>query len=195
MRQAWVAASLQLCWRPRFLDGSASHIIAGPNQTVSDPRCLTARCCLLTPRRQVHSEDAPGSSPWHRGAGRTAPGADGASWLDQLSEHIVQSGSVSILDGGNIAYSGRAAQRRAMSIGLIPESRLPALCILMSRFFGLLCPSTTRAVIIQEAELGLVSVAAGLVNGQGMTARALNVGMAATQTDAGDLPGLRGVPS
>ena len=39
-------------------------------------------------------------------------------WLDQLSERIGESVSVSILDGAEIIYVARAAQRRVMSIGL-----------------------------------------------------------------------------
>lgn len=49
-------------------------------------------------------------------------------WLDQLSEQIGQSTSVSILDDTEIVYLARAAQRRVMSIGLMPGSRLPAHC-------------------------------------------------------------------
>ncbi len=42
VRQAWIAASLYACWRPRRPEGAASHCIEGSNQTVSDPRCLSA---------------------------------------------------------------------------------------------------------------------------------------------------------
>lgn len=54
-------------------------------------------------------------------------------WLDQLSEQIGQSVSVSILDETEIVYVARAAQRRVMSIGLMPGSRLPAHCTSMGR--------------------------------------------------------------
>lgn len=54
-------------------------------------------------------------------------------WLDQLSDQIGQSCSVSILDEGEIVYVARAAQRRVMSIGLMPGSRLPAHCTSMGR--------------------------------------------------------------
>ncbi len=42
VRQAWIAASLHACWRPRRPEGTASHCIEGSNQTVSDPRCFSA---------------------------------------------------------------------------------------------------------------------------------------------------------
>jgi IclR family pca regulon transcriptional regulator len=54
-------------------------------------------------------------------------------FLDQLSENIDQSSSVSILDETEIVYVARAAQRRVMSISLMPGSRLPAYCTSMGR--------------------------------------------------------------
>ncbi len=54
-------------------------------------------------------------------------------FLDQLSEDIGQSTSVSILDDTEIVYVARAAQRRVMSIALMPGSRLPAYCTSMGR--------------------------------------------------------------
>lgn len=54
-------------------------------------------------------------------------------WLDQLAEQIGESCSVSILDGTEIVYLARASQKRVMSIGLMPGSRLPAHCTSMGR--------------------------------------------------------------
>ncbi|NVJ90188.1 MAG: helix-turn-helix domain-containing protein [Methylocystaceae bacterium] len=54
-------------------------------------------------------------------------------WLDQLSDQIGQSCSVAILDEVEIVYVARAAQRRVMSIGLMPGSRLPVHCTSMGR--------------------------------------------------------------
>lgn len=54
-------------------------------------------------------------------------------WLDQLSERIGQSTSVAILDEDEIVYVARAAQRKVMSITLMPGSRLPAYCTSMGR--------------------------------------------------------------
>ncbi|MCB1334825.1 MAG: helix-turn-helix domain-containing protein [Roseivivax sp.] len=135
-------------------------------------------------------------------------------WLDQLSEKIGQSCSVSILDGTEIVYMARAAQRRVMSIGLMPGSRLPAHCTSMGRVLlaalpetearavvaaSDLTPRTVRslhdpaeimaeiarvraqghAVIDQEIELGLVSLAVPILDARGRVVAALNTGMAA----------------
>lgn len=54
-------------------------------------------------------------------------------WLDRLSETLGESSSVSILDEGEIVYIARAAQRKVMSISLMPGSRLPAFCTSMGR--------------------------------------------------------------
>lgn len=53
--------------------------------------------------------------------------------LDRLSDEIGESSSVSILDGAEIVYVARAAQRKVMSIALMPGSRLPAYCTSMGR--------------------------------------------------------------
>ena len=54
-------------------------------------------------------------------------------WLDQLSEELGESSSVSVLDEGEVVYVARAAQRKVMSIALMPGSRLPAYCTSMGR--------------------------------------------------------------
>lgn len=135
-------------------------------------------------------------------------------WLDQLSEQIGQSTSVAILDDTDIVYVARAAQRRLMSIGLMPGSRLPAACTSLGRVLlaalddndirqrltrANLTPRTTLtltdpdeilskiadvrrdgfAVIDQEVELGLRSIAVPLENARGQTIGALNVGLPA----------------
>lgn len=53
--------------------------------------------------------------------------------LDTLSARIGQSSSASILDGDEIVYVARAAERRIMSIALMPGTRLPAFCTSMGR--------------------------------------------------------------
>ena len=53
--------------------------------------------------------------------------------LDQLSSDLGESSSVSILDGHDVVYIARAAQRKAMSVSLMPGSRLPAFCTSMGR--------------------------------------------------------------
>ncbi|WP_417586919.1 IclR family transcriptional regulator domain-containing protein [Pararhodobacter oceanensis] len=143
-------------------------------------------------------------------------------WLDQLSDQIGESASVSILDETEIVYLARAAQRRVMSIGLMPGSRLPAHCTSMGRVLlaalpveearGLvdrsdLSPRTAHsltdpdeimgriagvgrdgyAVIDQEVEIGLRSIAVPVMNMRGEVVAALNIGLAATPAEAGEL--------
>ena len=143
-------------------------------------------------------------------------------WLDQLSDKIGQSCSVGLLDETEIVYVARAAQRRVMSIGLMPGSRLPAHCTSMGRVLlaalpegearalidrSDLTPRTMHAlhdpdeilaeiakvraqgfaVIDQEIELGLRSMAVPILDAQGSTVAALNTGMAAAQAAPEDL--------
>ena len=143
-------------------------------------------------------------------------------WLDQLSEQIGQSTSVSILDETEIVYLARAAQRRVMSIGLMPGSRLPAHCTSMGRVLLAALPEAEaralversdlsprtphsltdpdeimarlavartegHALIDQEVELGLRSIAVPLLSARGRVVAALNTGVAAVQGSAEDL--------
>lgn len=143
-------------------------------------------------------------------------------WLDQLSDQIGQSSSVALLDETEIVYIARAAQRRVMSIGLMPGSRLPAHCTSMGRVLlaalpegearvlidrSDLSPRTAQsltdpedimdrltlvrdqgyAVIDQEVELGLRSIAVPVKNAHGATVAALNIGQAAGQAEPAEL--------
>jgi IclR family pca regulon transcriptional regulator len=138
--------------------------------------------------------------------------------LDRLSEEIGQSTSVSILDETEIVYVARAAQRRVMSIALMPGSRLPAYCTSMGRVLlaaldrdrvltvletsprlartehtitdidALMAEiDETRqrgyALIDQEVEIGLRSIAVPLKSVRGHTVAALNVGLAAVTAE------------
>lgn len=140
-------------------------------------------------------------------------------WLDHLSVQIGQSCSVALLDEGEIVYIARAAQKRVMSIGLMPGSRLPAAVSSMGRVLLAAMPrsdaqslleavdlaprtsfslttlaeimqriDTTRttgyAVVDQEIELGLRSIAVPLIDGRGRVVAAINAGMAATHESA-----------
>lgn len=142
--------------------------------------------------------------------------------LDDLSDRIGQSSSVSILDGAEIVYVARASQRRVMSINLMPGSRLPAHCTSMGRVLLAALPDAavrdllaahppkartprTRtdpdqilaeiarvraqgfAVIDQEVETGLCSIALPIVNARGQVVAALNVGVSAFTMPAADL--------
>jgi len=143
-------------------------------------------------------------------------------WLDRLSDRIGQSVSVSILDDGEIVYLARAAQRRVMSIGLMPGSRLPAHCTSMGRVLlaalredearaivdsSDLTPRTPRslvetgdimaeiarvrlrgyAVVDQEVEIGLRSLAVPVFNSRNTVVAALNTAVAAVQAEAAEL--------
>ncbi|WP_164854705.1 IclR family transcriptional regulator C-terminal domain-containing protein [Devosia sp. 1566] len=144
--------------------------------------------------------------------------------LDQLSEQLGESSSASILDGDEIVYVARAAQRKVMSIALMPGSRLPAFCTSMGRVMlaalpesqaaarlaGPLPPRTrytrTRsedilaelgrvraqgfALIDQEVELGLRSIAVPVITSRGQTVAAINVGVSASQASIEALPEL-----
>ena len=143
-------------------------------------------------------------------------------WLEQLSEQIGHSCSVALLDEGEIVYIARAAQKRVMSIGLMPGSRLPAASTSMGRVllaalpreevqtvvetldltprtrFSLTDPadimakidaarSNGYAIIDQEIEIGLRSIAVPLFDGHGRVVAALNTGMAATHAAPDDI--------
>ncbi len=153
--------------------------------------------------------------------------------LDALSERIGESSSVSILDAAEIVYVARAAQKKVMSIALMPGSRLPAYCTSMGRVLlaalpegearALLGPGPLPArtphtltnaeailtelqhvqaqgyaVIDEEVEIGLRSLAVPLYNARGRIVAALNVGLSAAQAPADSLadrflPALRAV--
>ncbi len=143
-------------------------------------------------------------------------------WLDHLTARIGQSCSVALLDGTEIVYVARAAQRRVMSIGLMPGSRLPAHCTSLGRvLLAALPPDQAReivtssdltprtphsrtdpaeimallrqvardgyALVDQEIEIGLRSLAVPLFDSKGEVIAALNTGMAAVQNTADDL--------
>lgn len=142
--------------------------------------------------------------------------------LDQLSDQLGESSSVSILDGAEIVYVARAAQRKVMSIALMPGSRLPAFCTSMGRvmlaalpeaearsileaaprvartphtvtdleaLMGILAEvrSKGHALIDQEVELGLRSIAVPVYNARGRVIAALNIGLPVSQAEIGDL--------
>jgi IclR family pca regulon transcriptional regulator len=144
--------------------------------------------------------------------------------LDELSERLGHSASASILDNTEIVYIARAAQKRVMSINLMPGSRLPAYSASMGRVLlaalseqeldavlhssqlkahtprtltdpALLKAEIARvreqgyAVIDQELEIGLCSIAVPISNDRGRVVAAINVGAPAAVLPASDLPG------
>ncbi|KFC70919.1 PcaR/PcaU/PobR family beta-ketoadipate pathway transcriptional regulator [Bosea sp. LC85] len=62
-------------------------------------------------------------------------------FLERLSEETHESSSASLLDGHEIVYIARSAQRRIMSVGLSVGSRLPAFCTSMGRVLLAALPS------------------------------------------------------
>jgi len=143
-------------------------------------------------------------------------------YLDQLSDKVGQSASASVLDGTEIVYVARAAQRRVMSINLMPGSRLPAYCASMGRVLLAALPEAEAraiveasdrrantpftktdpealmeefarvrrqgfAVIDQELEIGLCSIALPLENARGRVVAALNIGAPAAHAAAGEM--------
>lgn len=141
-------------------------------------------------------------------------------WLDRLSGMLGESSSVAILDRGEIVYVARAAQRKVMSIALMPGSRLPAFCTSMGRVLLAALPEEEArrrlgplrartphtltdedavmariaaartdgyALIDQEVELGLRSIAVPLLDARGRVVAAMNLGLPATQARVEDL--------
>lgn len=142
--------------------------------------------------------------------------------LDDLSERLGESSSVSILDGDDIVYVARAAQKKVMSITLMPGSRLPAYCTSMGRVLlaamppeqaaellsSQILPARTPhtrtdpdeilselelvrtqgfALIDQEVEIGLRSIAVPLMDVRGKVIAAVNIGVPATQVEVNAL--------
>lgn len=145
--------------------------------------------------------------------------------LDELSERLGESSSVSILDAAEIVYVARAAQKKVMSISLMPGSRLPAYCTSMGRVLMAALaprraaeilevkPPTRRtphtltdphailaeldrirqqgfALIDQEVEIGLRSIAVPLLTSRRSVVAAVNIGVPATQIAVEDLVAL-----
>ena len=143
--------------------------------------------------------------------------------LDTLSEKVGQSASAAVLDGAEIVYVARAAQKRVMSINLMAGSRLPAYCASMGRVLLAALPEAEAralifsselkantpntitdpdslmavlarvrtdgyAVIDQELEIGLCSIAVPLENARGRVVAALNIGAPAALVPAAEMP-------
>lgn len=69
-------------------------------------------------------------------------------FLEKLSEETHESSSASLLDGHEIVYIARSAQRRIMSVGLSVGTHLPAYCTSMGRvLLAFLDPAEARARI------------------------------------------------
>jgi IclR family pca regulon transcriptional regulator len=142
--------------------------------------------------------------------------------LEQLSAHIRESCSVSVLDGSEIVYVARSAPKRVMTIDLGVGSRLPAYCTSMGRVLlsalpaadldrylaqTELRPFTARtvgrrdellallagvreegyALVDEELELGLRSIAVPVVSQTGRVVAAMNSGVHAARVSRDEL--------
>ena len=72
-------------------------------------------------------------------------------YLERLSEETEESSSACLLDGHEIVYVARSAQRRIMSVGLSVGSRLPAFCSSMGRVLLAALPPQRAQALIREA--------------------------------------------
>lgn len=139
-----------------------------------------------------------------------------------LGEATGESCSASILDGAEIVYVARAAQRRVMSIGLNVGSRLPAYCTSMGRvLLASLDPCEARrvienserkrytaktrvdvdeimgaldrvraeghALVDEELEIGLRSLAVPVMTYSGRVVAAMNIGAHSLHVSADDM--------
>ena len=142
--------------------------------------------------------------------------------LEQLSAHIRESCSVSVLDSGVIVYLARSAPKRVMTIDLGVGSRLPAYCTSMGRVLlgalpaadldlylandelKKLTPKTVDkpeelrrvlhkvhsqgyALVDEELELGLRSIAVPVVSQTGRVLAAMNSGVHAARVSCAEL--------
>lgn len=74
-------------------------------------------------------------------------------FLDNLSDDVGESVSASVLEGMEIVYIARAAQKRVMSVNLMPGSRLPAYCTSMGRVLLAALPTEQAMQILDSQPL------------------------------------------
>jgi IclR family pca regulon transcriptional regulator len=73
--------------------------------------------------------------------------------LEQLTEELHESSSMSVLDGDQIVYVARSATKRVMSIGVAIGTRLPAFCTSMGRVMLAALPPDEFAAFLERVEL------------------------------------------
>lgn len=73
--------------------------------------------------------------------------------LEQTSEVLHESSSLSVLDGDEIVYLARSAPKRVMSVGLSVGSRLPAYCTSMGRVLLAGMPVDEFTAYLERADL------------------------------------------
>jgi IclR family pca regulon transcriptional regulator len=142
--------------------------------------------------------------------------------LEQVTEQVHESSSLTVMDGDQIVYVARSTAKRVMSVGLSVGSRLPAYCTSMGRILLASRPdpqlvsylervelkSMTAKTVIdkskladlirkvrtdgfalvdEELELGLRSIAVAVKNRQNETVAAMNIGVHAVRITAKEM--------
>jgi IclR family pca regulon transcriptional regulator len=142
--------------------------------------------------------------------------------LEQVTEQVHESSSLTVMDGDQIVYVARSTAKRVMSVGLSVGSRLPAYCTSMGRILLAAKPdlqlasylervelkSMTAKTVIdkstladlirkvridgfalvdEELELGLRSIAVAVKNRQNETVAAMNIGVHAVRITAKEM--------
>jgi IclR family transcriptional regulator, pca regulon regulatory protein len=142
--------------------------------------------------------------------------------LEQVTEQVHESSSLTVMDGDQIVYVARSTAKRVMSVGLSVGSRLPAYCTSMGRILLSARPDaqlvsylerielksmTAKTVVDQakladvirkvrtdgfalvdeELELGLRSIAVAVKNRQNETVAAMNIGVHAVRITAEEM--------
>ena len=72
--------------------------------------------------------------------------------LEQITEQVHESSSMSMLDGGQIVYVARSAASRILAAGLSVGSRLPAYCTSMGRVLLAALPDDQLNAYLQPAQ-------------------------------------------
>lgn len=73
--------------------------------------------------------------------------------LEHITETVLESSSMSVLEGDEIVYLARSAAKRVMSVGLSVGSRLPAYCTSMGRILLAALPDAELTAYIDRVEL------------------------------------------
>jgi IclR family pca regulon transcriptional regulator len=142
--------------------------------------------------------------------------------LEQVTEQVHESSSLTVMDGDQIVYVARSTAKRVMSVGLAVGSRLPVYCTSMGRILLSALPDQKLAdyfkrvelkamtpktivdkskladvihrvrndgfaLVDEELELGLRSIAVAVKNRQNETIAAMNIGVHAVRVSTDDM--------
>jgi len=142
--------------------------------------------------------------------------------LEQITEQVHESSSLTVLDGDQIVYVARSTAKRVLSVGLSVGSRLPCYCTAMGRVLlaavddkqltaylnraelKALTPKTVTdkkalaeiirqvrsdgfALVNEELELGLRSIAVPVKTRHNETVAAMNIGVHAARVSSAEM--------